>query len=201
MMHTLQRPTTTPFELAARAVNGNQSATRRLLRAVAPGVRGAIRSLLGARHPDLDDAIQVALIAFVRALPAYRGDSDPLGYARAIAVRTALATKKRERLARSRHDGEAELDRLASSRPSPIDDADGSERQRLMHDLVAELPLEQSTALAMRVGLGLSLADIGRETHTPVNTVRSRLRLAKQRLRERIESDAVLRDAFRREDR
>jgi RNA polymerase sigma-70 factor (ECF subfamily) len=70
-----------------------------------------------------------------------------------------------------------------------------------MHDLLAELPLEQSTALAMRVGLGLSLADIARETDAPVNTVRSRLRLAKLHLRERIDGDAVLRDAFRREGR
>lgn len=192
----LARPPTSPLELAIRAAAGSAESTGRLVRAVSPNVRLAVRAILGAEHPDLDDAIQLALIAFIQALPAFRGDCEPAGYARVIAVRTAIATRKRERAARARRDDDAEPDETA--RPSnpggPAWEAD--ERRELVRDLLAELPDEQGETLALRVGLGLSIEEIAHETSVPVNTVKSRLRLAKERLRARIEKDAALRDAF-----
>jgi DNA-directed RNA polymerase specialized sigma24 family protein len=44
----------------------------------------------------------------------------------------------------------------------------------------------------MRVVLGRSIEEIAQETDAPVNTVRSRLRLAKEALRLRIETDPSL---------
>lgn len=193
---TLQRPSTTPLELARRAATGNQPATGRLLRAVAPKITGAVRAVLGGQHPDLDDAIQLALIGFVQALPAFRGDCDPAGYARVIAVRTAIAMRKRERALTVHRDDGAEVDALAEARPSPSDAAAADERRRVVRDLLAELPEEQAETLALRIGLGWSIEEIARETDVPINTVRSRLRLAKERLRARIEQDASLREIF-----
>jgi RNA polymerase sigma-70 factor (ECF subfamily) len=193
---TLQRPVTTPIELARRAASGNEPARQRLLSAVAPKVDGAVRAVLGAHHPALDDAIQIALIAFVRALPAFRGECDPVGYARVIAVRAAIATRKRESGFRLRCDASVELDELACGRPTPSDASSDEQRRRAMRDLLVELPDEQSEALLLRVGLGWSIEEIARETGVPINTVRSRLRLAKERLRARIEEDAGLREVF-----
>ena len=48
----------------------------------------------------------------------------------------------------------------------------------------------------MRVVLGWSLEEIAAHTQVPVNTVRSRLRLAKEAMRRRIEADAALVEAL-----
>lgn len=197
---SLQRPETSPFELATRAASGNAQATSRLLRVVAPKVAGAVRAVLGANHPDKDDAVQLALIGFVRALPGFRGDCEPAGYARVIAVRVALAARKRERASADRRDDGADLDETAP--PSTAGGAacyatcDATERRELVRELLAELPDEQGEALALRVGLGWSLEEIACQTGAPVNTVKSRLRLAKERLRARIEADPALREAL-----
>jgi len=192
----LQRPVTTPIELARRAQGGNQPATGRLLKTIAPKIIGAVRAVLGGAHPDLDDVVQLSLIGFVQALPAFRGDCDPAGYARVIAVRTAIAAKKRERTQRERHDAGTEVEDLSSVRPSPSDAADSERRKEIVRELFCELPEEQAETLALRVGLGASIEEIAFETDVPVNTVRSRLRLAKERLRERIEKNPRLREVF-----
>ena len=48
----------------------------------------------------------------------------------------------------------------------------------------------------MRIVLGFSLEEIATQSGAPLNTVRSRLRLAKERLRSRIESDPALRETL-----
>ena len=191
----LQRPVTTPLELAHRAASGSAAATQRLLGAVAPKVRGAVRTVLGSAHPELDDAVQLSLIGFVQALPAFRGECDPIGYARVIAVRTAIGVKKRQRARDARDDGTVP-DAVPCERPSPSEHAAADERRNAIRDLLAQLPDEQSETLALRIGLGCSIEEIARETGAPVDTVRSRLRLAKARLRTWIESDPALREAF-----
>jgi RNA polymerase sigma-70 factor (ECF subfamily) len=60
--------------------------------------------------------------------------------------------------------------------------------------LLGKLPEEQAEALAMRVALGWSLQEIADATETPANTVRSRLRLAKEAMRKRIANNPVLAD-------
>ncbi len=194
----LQRPITAPLELARRAAGGNQPATRRLLGAIVPKVRDTVRAVLGASHPELDDAVQLALIGFVHALPAFRGDCDPIGYARVIAVRAAIGLKRRGRVRDSRDGGDTEPDALTCALPSPSDDADADERRNAIRDLLIHLPEEQAETLALRIGLGCTIEEIAHETGVPVDTVRSRLRLAKARLREWIENDPALRETFER---
>jgi RNA polymerase sigma-70 factor (ECF subfamily) len=179
-------------DLARVAAEGDSEATAKLLRALAPKLVAIVRAVLGAMHPDVDDASQQALIGFVQALPAYRGDCDPLGYGRIIAVRAAIAARKRAKALRSRHEEEVEADLTATGRPSPRDEADAKERKELLRELLAELPSEQAETLALRVVLGCSLEEVAAQTGAPVNTVRSRIRLAKDRLKTRIESDPAL---------
>jgi RNA polymerase sigma-70 factor (ECF subfamily) len=115
-----------------------------------------------------------------------------MGYGRVIAVRTALAVRKRARAKSARNDDGADVDTLETLRPSPRETALARRRKEAMRDLLAELPSEQAEAFAMRIVLGCSLEEIARECGSPINTIRSRLRLAKERLRARIENDPVL---------
>lgn len=182
--------------LARLAAAGDSEATTKLLRVLAPRLVRIVRAVIGAGHPDVDDATQHALIGFVQALPAYRGDGDPLAYGRVIAVRAAIAARKRSRLVQSRREDGAETDAMPGTRPTPGETADAEQRKDLLRDLLAELPAEQAEALALRIVLGCSLKEVAERTGVPLNTVRSRVRLAKERLKSRIEADAGLRDAL-----
>src|SRR5438067_4585894 len=107
--------------LARLASSGDRIATSKLLRLLAPRISRVVRAVLGAHHPDVDDAFQLSLIGFVQALPAFRGECDPAGYATTIAVRTALATRRRARTHMTRQETTASI--LPHLGPSPCDAA------------------------------------------------------------------------------
>ena len=69
-------------------------------------------------------------------------------------------------------------------------------RREVLRALCEELPETQSEALVMHFVLEFTVEEIARASAAPVNTVRSRLRLAKETLRRRIEADPVLRDSL-----
>ena len=175
---------------AARA--GDARATQQLLEAVTPRIGRVVRVILGAGHPERDDVAQLALIAFTQALLGFRGECEPTHYASRIAVRTALHARRRSRARDARHDDLSEFDELGAT--SAHDDAMAERRKRHVRELLALIPAEQAEALALRVALGWSLEEIAAASDTPLNTVRSRLRLAKEALRKRIELDPLLRD-------
>lgn len=182
--------------LARQAASGDAAATSRLLRGLASRVVRVVRAVLGGGHPDVDDVAQQALIGFIQALPAFRGDCDPSRYATTIAVRTAIAARRRVRVEHSRRDAAADADSLASSSCEPGEELAAQRRKEILRELLAELPAEQAEALAMRVVLGWSLEEIAMQSGAPLNTVRSRLRLAKESLRRTIESQPGLVEAL-----
>ena len=178
--------------LARAASGGDERATQQLLEAVTARVDRVVQVIMGLGHPDADDVSQLALIAFTQALPAFRGECEPTHYASRIAVRTALNARRRSRALRARYDDLTDADAVESSTPHDV--ALAERRKRLVRDLLAVLPPEQAEALALRVALGWSLEEISSASATPLNTIRSRLRLAKEALRRRIEADPVLRE-------
>jgi RNA polymerase sigma-70 factor (ECF subfamily) len=182
--------------LARAAALGDSVATGQLLRALAPRLGRVVRAVLGTAHPDVDDAVQQSLIGLVQALPAFRGDCEPLGYATIIAVRTAVAARKRSRTDQSRRDEGVDADLTPGERPSPREEVATKQRKELLRHLLDDLPDEQAEALAMRVVLGWSIKEIAAQSGAPLNTVRSRLRLAKEALRNRIEQDSDLVEAL-----
>jgi len=182
--------------LARAAAAGDSAATGQLLRALAPRLGRVVRAVLGGAHPDVDDAVQQSLIGLVQALPAFRGDCEPLGYATIIAVRTAVAARKRSRTDLSRREDGVEADLMPGPRPSPGEEIAAKRRKEPLRELLDRLPTEQAEAIAMRVVLGWSIKEIAAHSGAPLNTVRSRLRLAKEALKSRIEQDSGLVEAL-----
>jgi RNA polymerase sigma factor (sigma-70 family) len=178
--------------LARQAAQGDSAAMSRLLRTIAPRLVAIVRAILGSAHPDVDDAVQQTLIGFVQGLPAFRGECDPSGYGRVIAVRTAMHVRRRARDRDTRSDDSVDMDAMPETRPCPRDVIVAKRRKQAIRELLGELPPEQAEAFAMRIVLGCSLEEIATHCGAPLNTIRSRLRIAKERLRARIESDPVL---------
>jgi len=182
-------------ELATRAASGDLAATQEFLAYVWPTLTRVAAGVLGARHAELDDAVQQSMIALVRALPAFRGECHPAGYASRITLRVALRARRNVKRDATRRETLEQLssgDDSAVALDGPSDETLGSRRRELLRELLEDLPEEQAEALTLRVVMGWSLEEVARASGAPVNTVRSRVRLAKEALRARIEAQPAL---------
>lgn len=103
-----------------------------------------------------------------------------------------IARNRRIDLAR-RKGGDA-LDRhepmlLPAELPGPADGIDDRLRAEAVHEAIACLPAEQVELLTLAFFRGLSHSEIASETGLPIGTVKSRIRLAFDRLRHAIGAD------------
>lgn len=185
------------MELARAGARGNARATHALLTALAPRVQRVVKAILGAAHQDVEDVVQVAMLAFVEALPSFRGECEPTHFASRIAARTAIAAARRARALRGRRDEGIDVDALTSVAPPPLDAAVQQRRVEVLRELMTKIAPEQAEAVALRIVLGWSLPEVAEATGAPLNTVRSRLRLAKTALRAMIEADPLLSEELR----
>lgn len=171
--------------LVRLAQEGGNEDLRRLLQVIAPTVRRTCRSVLGPQHADLEDTIQESLFAAVKALPKYRFDGGIHRYVTTIALRMAIAARRRT-VVRWRQHTPLDEDEMAPTAPSDASDAlvDGFAMVRSVLDNLAKV---QAEALLMRVILGCSVDEIATMTGVSRNTVKTRLRRGKNALRRDID--------------
>jgi RNA polymerase sigma-70 factor, ECF subfamily len=187
-------PRSAALLLAERAAGGDVTATRELLRQLAPRALRTAAAVLGHNHALLEDVTQQALIAFVQALPGFRGECEPSTFISRITVRAAVLARKKLR----RRGVEEEIADHASVLAAPDENADiqlvAAQRCDAVRELLETLSEEQAETIAMRFMLGWPLQQVADATGVPVNTVRSRLRLAREALRKRIDANPRLMD-------
>ena len=181
------------FLLAQAAVRQEPAALRQVLEQVSPTLLRVVRRILGAAHPAVEDVLQESLVALVRALGAYRAESSLRTYASRIAVRTALAYNRQARERRA-WDAEHELaaQSLVPPSSSPEEAAQAERRRQALRLLLRELPEEQAETFALRIVLGYSIEEVAAATGVPPNTVRSRMRRAREVLKARLDADPRL---------
>jgi RNA polymerase sigma-70 factor (ECF subfamily) len=173
--------------MALTARTHDPAAMRTFLEAIAPSVRSVCRGVLGAGHVDLEDTVQECLIDILRALPKYRVEGAIVHYTNRIALRASIAARKRARSREQRQNALAEQ--------SPVPNFAGSDESLpnlwLVRALIDELSAVQAETVLMRMVLGCSVEEIAVATQVPINTTKSRLRLAKDYLRRRLDGEMV----------
>lgn len=174
-------------EPAARDVP-SRAVVEALVRETAPAMLRVVRRVLGPSHPDVDDVFQEAAAAFARAVVRFRGESSIVHFACRVALLTALAARRRNRSipAASSRDRVALEDAagLTDAQASPYEALLAERRREVLRRLLDELPSAQAEALALHCMEGLMLEEIAAASGCSINTVKSRLRLAKRALRE-----------------
>jgi len=192
---TLRRISGKPLEQSAGGSDGDlgpllercraqdRAAIRTLLTSLAPAMLQVIRRVLGARHPEVEDTLQEAMLATARALPAFRGASTVRHFACRIATFVALNVRRRVPAPPS--------DPLDDDRPGEAepDWALAARRRELLRALLDQLPVAQAEALVLHAVAGMTVEEVAAASGVPIETARSRLRLARSALRLRIAND------------
>jgi RNA polymerase sigma-70 factor (ECF subfamily) len=165
------------FVWAARG--GDRAATQALFTALLPRVRNLVRFLVRG-DADIDDISQEALVAIIRGLGSFRADGTLKSWVDRVVVRATFAfiRKRRREPASSRN----RLDLLDSEATVTAQPDDYLSRRRAVAAL-DELPLEQRHAIVLHHVLEMSVPEIADQLDMPAETVRSRLRLARAKLR------------------
>jgi len=184
-----------PAGLVSRARSGDSQALEDLLRILAPQLRRAAGFALGAKNPEVEDCLQEILVAVTTALPSLRDERSIVYFAIKIAIRCARLARRRHRHERQNEDRAMQLEEpLLLTPDAPDDRALRAERSAAVQRLLDQLPDPQADTFRLRILHGRSMSEVARATGAPLNTVRSRLRLAREALRVRISGDAILLD-------
>lgn len=178
-----------PDELAAiarAAAEGDRGAIHALLVALAPHLLRTVRSLLGRDNPDAEDVAQEAALVVLAALPSFRGESSVQRFATRTAVLVAM-NARRKRAANKRGGAQptvaTDLDQLVAQPDGPEQRLVQAQAAEAVRSLLLTLPAPQAEALALHCVGGCTLAEIAAATNAPLQTVKSRLRLARRALR------------------
>jgi len=179
--------------LARKAAMRDRDAMKRLLVAVGPAMLRVARTVVGPHVADAEDVLQDASEALLTAIASFRGQCTVLHFACRVAVFSALAWRRRFAFRASRMVDDHEIDEWpAEGGLSPADLVIAARRREALELLLDELPPAQAEVLILHCALDFSVDEIAAAVGRPSETVRSRLRLAKRALRERIGSDAEL---------
>lgn len=180
--------------LARAAGRGDSAAIRTFLVTVGPHLLRVARRVLGAQHSEVDDVAQESAFAVMDALPQHRGECTVLSFVCRVAALTAMQVRRREAAQKRqglRDDG-FDFEQAASALLSPDDELSARVSAEAVRRLLDTLPLEQAEALALHCVLGFTLPEVAASSGAPLETVRSRLRLAKVALRERVLKEPAL---------
>jgi RNA polymerase sigma-70 factor (ECF subfamily) len=178
----------TDGELVVATVMGALAAFDELVRRYRPAVRLAARRYAG----DEDAVEDLCQEAFLRAFQALSQLAEPERFAAWLhAIVRNLALRERRNGAR-RHERFSPLDQLLLEEvialdPSPAEELERSEAQRIVGDAIEALPPAYRDLLYLHYWEGMPLPRVAAFVHLPLTTVKWRLRSARERLRRELE--------------
>jgi len=179
--------------LAHRARQGDAAAAHDLLVAIAPSLLRVARQALGPAHPEVQDVAQEAAYGVLLGLARFRGECTLLHFACRVAVLASMNVRRRDRSQSEK------VKHLVEQQSSDADSVPSPEHVLLeqraadaVRELLGTLPEAQAEVLGLHHMVGLTALEIAKVTQAPVETVRSRLRLGRQALRQRVLGDEQL---------
>ncbi|MDX2019718.1 MAG: RNA polymerase sigma factor [Deltaproteobacteria bacterium] len=184
-------------QLLQNALAGSVAARNELLAKLLPRMVAVTRSaLMPASAADVEDVVQEALLRLNRSLTSFRGESSLSYFATRVAVHAATDFVRRK-IARRKYENEAAQsgdDPDAVHLQAAWDDGTRS-RLRILLDDLSDVQAETLILTA----LGYSVQEVAVSMDVPLETVRSRLRLARKAVRDRIAADPQLQELFGRQ--
>jgi RNA polymerase sigma-70 factor, ECF subfamily len=127
-----------------------------------------------SHHDVIEDVINDALWIVWQKAAVFRGDSLVSTWIVGIAYRCALKALRKTSSIRPSHSDET---------PVAPDSQLANENREWLHHAMEELPLEQRMVLELAYLMGLSCEEVAAVMQCPVNTVKTRMFYAREKLR------------------
>jgi RNA polymerase sigma-70 factor (ECF subfamily) len=179
---------TADVELVRRMASGDERALGTLYDRWQALVHGAIVRIL-SQPDDVDDVVEEVFWQAWRQASRYEATRGAvhtwlltIARSRALDRARALLRRREEPLDDARM---ADVD-IEVSATDPAADAEASERRATVLAALSVLPPEQRQAIELAYFQGLSQTEIAERTDQPLGTVKTRTRLAMQKLREQL---------------
>ncbi len=166
--------------LKAVAQGQDRAAFANLFAYYAPRIKSFL--MKGGAAPDqADELAQETMLAVWQKAPAF----DPAKANVSTWIFTIVRNKRIDALRKQiRPETDiADIETMADEAPSPVEDIDHQTETDVMAAALKTLPEEQSSLLYKSFFEDKTHADIAKETNIPLGTVKSRIRLALERLR------------------
>lgn len=168
--------------LMARVAQGDEVAYRLLSRRHVPAMLGLARRILG-NAADAEDVVQEAMLRVWTHAPRWQPLAAFRTWLTRIVVNLCLDRKRRAPWVDLDAAGE-----IADPGPNASEQAERSERDRLVDRAIGELPDRQRTAIVLTYGDGMSNAEVAEVLGTTVSAVETLLVRAKQGLRRALDN-------------
>lgn len=182
------------LDLVERMQAGDERALASFYDRWFPVVHGVVSRMLSS-DDDVEDVVEESFWQVWRQASRFsdqRGSVQTwiLTIARSRALDRMRATRRLREEPIDVGDGvdsaPSRVDAIVAAVDDPSLDAELGERRRHVRAAVAALPIEQRQALELGYFGGLSQTEIAERTGQPLGTIKTRMRLAMQKLRERL---------------
>ena len=174
--------------LVRRMASGDEQALGTLYDRWHPLVHAVVLRILRQRD-DVDDVVEDVFWQAWRQAGRYEPSRAAvqtwlMTIARSRALDRVRALKRLREEPMETESGDVAAQQLAEGNPGM--DAEASERRTIVIAALAELPAEQRECLELGYFGGLSQTEIAERTRQPLGTVKTRMRLAMQKLKGRL---------------
>jgi RNA polymerase sigma-70 factor (ECF subfamily) len=173
--------------LLERMRRGDETALGALYDLWSPRLHPLILHVVGGSAEDAEEVLEETFWQAWRQADRYDGGRGRVGAWLATMARSRALDRARAR-SRVREDGWDEVPRLAggaaADAPDPLHRAAAAEERGMVRGALMRLPVEQREALELAYYGGLSQTEIAERTGQPLGTVKTRIRLALQKLRD-----------------
>ena len=171
--------------LSQIAIERSDAAFRRLFDEFGPRIRDYMRRR-GADTATAEELVQETLLTVWRKAALYSSDKGtPASWIFTIARNLRINRLQREVVWQELSNEQA--DAIPSEDAAPDDTVAARQRQVRVQAVLAELPADQRAVVTLAFIEGLSQSDIAARLSLPLGTVKSRMRLAYQRVRAALE--------------
>lgn len=169
--------------LMARVARGDEAAYRLLSRRHVPAMLGLARRILGSAT-DAEDVAQEAMLRVWTHAPRWQPLAAFRTWLTRIVINLCLDRKRRKPWVELEAAGE-----IVDPAPDAGEQAEQSDRDRLVGEAMAQLPVRQRSAIALTYGDGMSNAQVAEILDTTVSAVETLLVRAKQNLRRTLQTE------------
>jgi len=168
----------TPEVRAAAA--GDRRAAHALLTRLLPRVRSLVRYLV-PRDDEVDDMAQEALVTIARGLKTFRGEGSLEAWVDRLVARVVFRAMRARRHRRAQLDDALARGADVIALPSAPRDPERMLAYDEMLRVLDRLPEAQRHPLVLHDVLGMTIPEIAEELSTPIETIRSRIKVARAR--------------------